>query len=203
MKAIGWAATWWVFGASVLGACSGDSVSVASQSVIGRPCVPQDESFESFPSYAVSEVVIWENEEQCDGLICLVNHFQGRVTCPYGQTQDEIDTLAPSDPARCRLPRKSGATPAEALSVPAAPQLVQRRAADVVLCTCQCGGRPDPADNCTCPAGMVCSQVGFGGATSYCVRAGTEYEPTEPPGPTCDKSSTDPATDCGNNRQNP
>jgi hypothetical protein len=142
-----------------------------------------------------------------DGLTCLVNHFQGRVTCPYGQTQDEIDALAPSDPARCRLPGKLGATPEEAVSVPVQPQLVRRRAADVVLCTCQCGGPPDSADKCTCPAGMVCSEILSAGLLprlgSYCVRAGTEHDQTEEPGPTCDKSSTVLATDCGNNRQNP
>jgi hypothetical protein len=65
VRAIGRAATWLVFGASVLGACSGASSSLPG-SALGRPCVPEDDSASGFSGFAVGEANAYGNEAQCD-----------------------------------------------------------------------------------------------------------------------------------------
>jgi hypothetical protein len=40
-------------------------------------------------------------------------------------------------------------------------------------------------------------------AGSYCVHAAYDPDDDDPPGPLCSRDSADPATDCGNNRENP
>jgi hypothetical protein len=171
------------------------------QPVLGRACVPQEESVAEFSSYAIGETVLYENEPECEGLACVVIDFQGRVSCPYGQTQEEIDTLPAADPARCRTSSEPGGTSSEPVTVPVAPQLVGRRATDAVTCSCQCAGSDPNAEYCTCGSNQVCLDVSFG--NSYCVKRDSLFDPAEPPGPTCSKTSTDPSTDCGNDRRNP
>ncbi|MEZ4440296.1 MAG: hypothetical protein R3B72_14460 [Polyangiaceae bacterium] len=52
---------------------------------VGDPCVPEDEYKDSFAGFNLSEENIESRSFQCQTRICLVNHFQGRVTCPNGQ----------------------------------------------------------------------------------------------------------------------
>ncbi len=52
---------------------------------VGDPCIPEDEYREAFPGFNLSEENIESRSFQCKTRICLVNHFQGRVTCPKGQ----------------------------------------------------------------------------------------------------------------------
>lgn len=52
---------------------------------IGDPCVPEDEFNPNFAGFKVTEENIESRSFQCQTRICLVNHFQGRVTCPLGQ----------------------------------------------------------------------------------------------------------------------
>lgn len=68
-------------GASFVGSSCGGSG-------VGDPCVPEDEYFTTFSGYSVSEVNIESRSFQCETRVCLVNHFQGRVSCPYGQIED-------------------------------------------------------------------------------------------------------------------
>ena len=68
-------------GASFVGSnCGGSGV--------GDPCVPEDEYLTTFSGFAVSEVNVESRSFQCLTRVCLVNHFQGRVSCPYGQVED-------------------------------------------------------------------------------------------------------------------
>jgi hypothetical protein len=53
---------------------------------VGDPCVPEDEYEAFFSGYALTEVNIESRSFQCETRVCLVNHFQGRVSCPYGQS---------------------------------------------------------------------------------------------------------------------
>lgn len=69
-------------GASFVGSSCGGSG-------VGDPCVPEDEYYTTFSGYSVSEVNIESRSFQCETRVCLVNHFQGRVSCPYGQVEDE------------------------------------------------------------------------------------------------------------------
>jgi hypothetical protein len=135
---------------------------------VGDPCVPEDEYSPTFSGFAISEVNTESRSFQCQSRLCLVNHFQGRVSCPYGQAEGA---------SSCKLPGGN-----EAVSVAVQPQLLDRRTDDAVYCSCRCDG-PDPsARYCECPSGFSCSKVVPQWVSaraqlpgSYCVRAGSEY----------------------------
>src|SRR6185503_17691951 len=52
---------------------------------VGDPCTPEDEYDSQFAGFKVTEENIESRSFQCSTRICLVNHFQGRVSCPLGQ----------------------------------------------------------------------------------------------------------------------
>jgi hypothetical protein len=62
------------------------SVPLACQSGgVGDPCTPEDEYDSTFAGFNVAQENIESRSFQCATRICLVNHFQGRVSCPQGQ----------------------------------------------------------------------------------------------------------------------
>lgn len=177
---------------------------------VGDPCTPEDEYQRGFSGYAASEVNIESRSFQCETRLCLVNHFQGRVSCPYGQTKKELDTARQleedgrgseiDETAFCHIPGTSDR--GHRVDVEVKPQLVKRKAADSVYCSCRCNG-PDPNGRyCECPSGYTCSELlkdigdKFGEkelAGSYCVKSGTEYDENGA-SRTCDRSKME----CGN-----
>jgi hypothetical protein len=172
---------------------------------IGDPCVPEDEYQQLFSGYSVSEVNLESRSFQCETRLCLVNHFQGRVTCPYGQIEGD----SRGDNALCHVPGTSGSE--NQIKVPVVNQLTGRKPADSVYCSCRCSG-PDPNSRyCKCPTGFQCVNLldyvpvlGFKElAGSYCVKDGTEYiEGETDKGVTCtdsfpDAEYPDPPGDCG------
>lgn len=178
---------------------------------VGAPCVPGDEQSATLSGQGLAENYIETNSPQCASKICIAGSFQGRVTCPYGQTDADIQNLPVNSPQRCRTATDSGGATAVAVTVPVSPQLVARPAADVVICSCRCAGNDPGATYCTCPSGMTCTpfvpDLGFDAGRSlsgsYCIKIGTEYDAAVPPTVTCSETSTDPSTDCGNGRNNP
>lgn len=54
---------------------------------IGDPCTPEDEFNAGFSGFKVTQENIESRSFQCESRICLVNHFQGRISCPLGQTE--------------------------------------------------------------------------------------------------------------------
>jgi hypothetical protein len=160
-------------------------VSCGKTDGIGDPCVPEDEYSPKFSGFAISEVGLEARSVQCASRLCLVNHFQGRVGCPLGQKAGEGGCVVPgsSDP----------------VTVDVAPWDLDRSADATVYCSCRCDG-PDPnARYCDCPSGFSCKHLrddlGLGSAGlagSYCIRNGTEYQPTDKGGPTCADSPDDP-----------
>lgn len=201
----------------MLAACGGRSVAEADVSLhgtLGQPTVSPVEMEPKFNGYASVET---DSDESCPGCgdnACVVNHFQGRVTCPYGQTQEEIDTLPGDHPLRCRATDVEGQVTTEPVLIPVKPQLIERRPADTVVCSCQCAGRegaaPPEGGWCSCPASMECASLFVDNwaftrpsIASYCIPRGTAYDPNAEYSLVCDKHGTDPATDCGNNRENP
>ncbi|HEX8790685.1 MAG TPA: hypothetical protein VF765_07020 [Polyangiaceae bacterium] len=52
---------------------------------VGDPCIPEQEYDPSFGGFDYHEVNVESKSFQCETRLCLVNHFQGRVSCPYGQ----------------------------------------------------------------------------------------------------------------------
>lgn len=183
---------------------------------VGDPCIPEDEYRQNFNGFASSEVNIESKSFQCETRVCIVNHFQGRVSCPYGQKAADVEggaaPLPPDDPRRCRIPGTPGTTTSsidgsniDAITVPVDPQLVERNADNTVYCSCRCDG-PDPnARYCECPSGYECTELvrelGLPGraqlAGSYCVKAGTVYNPRGPlNSQTCTADREQP--ECGN-----
>src|ERR1700684_4367926 len=58
-----------------------------SQTGVGDPCVPEQEYDPTFLGFSAGEVNVESKSFDCETRLCLANHFQGRVTCPYGQTK--------------------------------------------------------------------------------------------------------------------
>jgi hypothetical protein len=151
---------------------------------VGDPCTPEDEYHADFSGFQDTEVNVESRSFQCETRVCLVNHFRGRVSCPYGQTADDI-TQVPTDAAsnqRCTLPGTK-----DLVTVPVDPQYKARQAEDAVYCSCRCNGPDKNARYCECPEGYQCTQLveaisGLGGgqlAGSYCVRKGTKFDPVK------------------------
>ena len=145
---------------------------------VGDPCVPEDELNPNFAGYVIDQSTLDLNSPSCGSGVCLVNHFQGRVTCPYGQT-------VPEGSDTCHVP----GTDTRVVG-PVAPQLVDRRADLAVTCTCRCDG-PGEGPFCSCPSGTECREVlsslGLPGEEayvgSYCIPEGAMYDATNPLSP--------------------
>jgi hypothetical protein len=190
---------------------------------VGDPCIPEDEYRQNFNGYAISEVNVESKSFQCETRVCIVNHFTGRASCPYGQADTSLSTgsapLPPTDPGRCRIPGtdgnhclttdQAGGKPTacgpgtynvDEITVAVDSQRIERNAQDTVYCSCRCKGPDTSARYCECPSGYECSELvrelGIGAsqlAGSYCIKAGTAYNPQNPPGPdTCLQLATHP-----------
>jgi hypothetical protein len=150
---------------------------------LGAPCVPEQDDYSTFGGFSESEVSIESESPACEGRVCLVNHFQGRVTCPYGQTAPGV---GPDGTPGCLTPGTC-APVNPVIGQTVSPQCSNRQAADAVYCSCRCanvnGGVDDAGTYCTCPSDMICTQLvpSIGGADegltgAYCVKAGTVYD---------------------------
>jgi hypothetical protein len=150
---------------------------------VGDPCVPEDEYNTDFAGFKMTEENIESRSFQCQTRICLVNHFQGRVSCPYGQPAT-VDKTKGCQTAESDKPKKladgtTGVDPAErekACCIPGTDTPIdvevcgqctadtKRDAVQAVYCSCRCAvadGEPDdPNFNfCECPTGFTCSQI--------------------------------------------
>jgi hypothetical protein len=161
---------------------------------VGDPCTPEDEYQPTFSGYAVTEVNLESKSFQCETRLCLVNHFQGRVSCPYGQS-DKAAALPPgatlptgadnlqgqysTEKGFCHIP----GTTTERITVAVNSQYQNRRPLDAVYCSCRCDGPDTNARYCKCPTGFQCVELlrtvaalpGQELAGSYCVKENTAY----------------------------
>jgi len=150
---------------------------------VGDPCVPEDEYQPTFSGFSVEEVNVESKSFQCVTRICLVNHFRGRVSCPYGNSQSSANMGQAAPPPDCIIP----GDPTARIEAAVDPQLTERRADDAVYCSCRCDGPDANARYCECPSGFSCvrlvEELGIGDrgqlAGSYCVREGTAYNKFE------------------------
>lgn len=161
------------------GAAADAVTEAAAAATLGGSCIPGEEETSQFPGFSVHTVAIETTNPMCASHVCLINHFQGRVTCPYGQS---ATGQGPGGAAGCTVPETGDPV---AVEVPA--QLTCRIAAETVYCSCRCandeGKTDDGAAYCTCPGAMMCVQLvssigdaGVGIAGAYCVKAGTEFD---------------------------
>lgn len=154
---------------------------------VGDPCIPEKEFDKTFLGFDPGEVNVESKSFQCLTRLCLVNHFRGRVTCPYGQDKSgsqlpTVDgasggafgvvdsfkqTAGPclipggTDPSTDQITGNPAVDPADQAQVH--PQCVDREAVNTVYCSCRCanadGKTDDGANYCTCPDGFQCSQL--------------------------------------------
>jgi hypothetical protein len=153
-------------------ACSSGSSGNRVDPNVGRACLPEPELTPTFSGFGRGEVNLTQGSDQCGTGVCLVNHFQGRVSCPQGQTSDAVI----NGTASCLMPGTTDPVP-----IPVTPQLVDRRDTQAVYCSCRCNGTGSGATYCQCPSGMHCQavmpdyEVGLSNiAGSYCVKDGTD-----------------------------
>jgi hypothetical protein len=142
---------------------------------VGDPCIPEKEFDPSFTGFDPGEVNVESKSFQCLTRLCLVNHFRGRVTCPYGQNKDAtglptIDgasggsfgsqdsfqqTIGPCLIPGGTDPTKDGITgkdtngnyvdPTNEATVP--PQCLDREAVNTVYCSCRCANADGKTDD--------------------------------------------------------
>jgi len=196
-----------ILGGSFIGSSCGGSG-------IGDPCIPEEEYLTTFPGFNVGEVNVESRSFQCLTRVCLVNHFQGRISCPYGQTEEMAATCttnpgqcmpnstgdtALQHESSCRIPDRDGADVLDRVAVEVDEQYEERPAVDAVYCSCRCSGpngTKDPNSRyCDCPSGFSCEDIfadlgpvakGKGQlAGAYCVREGTQYNAANPPQTPC------------------
>lgn len=67
---------------------------------VGDPCIPTNESDAHFGGFQVTGEAIEISAPACGGGVCLINHFQGRVSCPLGQASPQ-PCSGPDDSTAC------------------------------------------------------------------------------------------------------
>src|SRR5687768_13188570 len=128
---------------------------------VGDPCTPEDEYQQGFNGFQVTETNVESRSFQCETRLCLVNHFQGRVSCRLGQADPKAEgtTYAP----RCSIPgtkaNPSDPDSKDNINVEVPPQLKDRQTDQAVYCSCRCDGPDDKARYCECPEGFQCEPL--------------------------------------------
>ncbi len=159
---------------SMLAGCGGRATvddTPKGQEGVGQPCTPTDESNALFGGFGLSELNIESSTPQCLTELCIINHFQGRVSCPLGQAQSE---------GSCKLPGSGEPVQAEVCG-----QCANRNAELAVYCSCKCDpaeGQPPGSSYCDCPAAFECIELapylGFDTDITgkYCIKQGSAYD---------------------------
>jgi hypothetical protein len=174
---------------------------------VGDVCTPEREYDPSFNGFDKGEVYIESRSFQCRTRVCLVNHFQGRVSCPYGQGPHGE---APSGPetSPCAIPGTldtavAGNPADQKLQSTVRAQCMDRTADKAVYCSCRCanadGRTDDGATYCGCPDGYSCeqlrgsigSQFSEGQTGAYCIKNGTKFSTANNCPQTCQKGRRD------------
>lgn len=187
------------------------ALGVACQSGgVGDPCIPNLEYSPGDPGAREEGAQIEDRSFQCETRVCLINHFRGRVSCPFGNPAG--GSLYSGDDKECYVP---GTTVKVTAAVP--PQCRERK--DNVYCSCLCGREGEAADPdkfCECPAGFECDFVTvpldptiMRPGDKYCVKADPRFNKDDD-GTTCcgvdnpacpDRCDTGDMCGYGKNRQ--
>lgn len=104
--------TRWIITALALSAISALAAAPGCAATgVGDPCIPDEEYDPTFQGFSVADVSVESKSYVCLSRLCLVNHFQGRVTCPYGQAGPGVG---------CNGSCSVGAAPTSPSALPAA-----------------------------------------------------------------------------------
>jgi hypothetical protein len=136
-----------------------------STSGVGDPCIPEQEYDQTFLGFDDEEVSVESKSFQCLTRLCLVNHFRGRVTCPYGQDKTGTQLPGTDGASSGPYPAMDMSTPPNAVGpclIPGAtaastttsivgdpstdpsdlaqvhPECIDRQSNAVVYCSCRC-----------------------------------------------------------------
>ncbi len=123
---------------------------------VGDPCIPNDEFSPTYPGATETGAQIEDRSFQCETRVCLVAHFRGRVTCPFGNKAGrggvDVFNYQNADANDCVVPGTN-----EIVSATVKPQCRDRK--DDVYCSCRCAGDDTAAKYCQCPGGYKCEEV--------------------------------------------
>ena len=158
---------------------------------VGAPCDADQPTDPTFSGSADTEISVDTLPNAPSGApVCLVYHFTGLVSCPYGQ---DSAGAGPDGGAGCVTP---GGMPVTAA---VSPQCADRSPANTVFWSCRCAdvdGATGNATYCACPSGMSCtptiSPIGGSGDTvagSYCLPPSAAYDPTTACSVKCDPTT--------------
>jgi hypothetical protein len=152
-----------------------------SQTGVGDPCTPEQEYDPTFLGFSVGEVNVESKSFDCQTRLCLANHFQGRVTCPYGQTKAGAapatngsalyNDTAGNPIGPCELPFSG---PVTGGNIPAGSAIVgSGNAVDGELVLPQCldrtgGGNAPSAVYCSCRCANVNGETNDGAVYCAC-----------------------------------
>jgi hypothetical protein len=179
-------------------------------SYIGTPCTPTyEEDDATFLGYDPGEITMDTTSDP--DTVCLVYHFRGRTTCPYGQDKTATQLPAidgatggpfPQGVGPCLTPKGEPVTgdpvfdPNDGALV--APQCLDRPASKVIFFSCRCAnadGRTDDGGRyCSCSNGTKCqsldppSGAGMGLTEMFCLPPGILYDPSSACLGACDPS---------------
>jgi hypothetical protein len=179
------------------GSSGGSTKDSGGESVpVGAPCITSNDLSPNWPGFSSALIAIDTHNPGCGGLPCIRNHFQGLLTCPYGQTAD--GGPPPGADAGCVVPGTSTPVrpdlPDHDESV--LPWCVSRPPGVTVICSCRCADAEGKTDDdagpyCTCPTGFSCTPLDPEGpaAGSYCIPTGSAYDAGGGCGPVCDPTS--------------
>ena len=128
---------------------------------VGDPCIPNDEFYPGYSGATETGAQIEDRSFQCETRVCLVKHFRGRVSCPYGNlegrgrkpiTNPSFNPIDDDEGAECKVP---GTDITVTANVPS--QCASR--VDQVYCSCRCAGADKAAKYCDCPDGFKCEKA--------------------------------------------
>jgi len=182
------------------------SVQGCKQTGVGDPCIPELEYDPTFNAFTLGDVYLESKSFQCQTRLCLVNHFRGRLTCPYGQSLMGGPPNGAASPcnlpgSKCDQGSKTGCVVGKNMSAEVPSQCANHRAEIAVYCSCRCantmGKTNDGSNYCSCPDGYACKQLvtstGLGneGLTgAYCVKATDTFDPSTSGCEPCDATQT-------------
>ncbi len=176
---------------------------------VGDPCTPEAEYSQYFLGFNFQEVNVESKSFQCETRLCLANHFQGRVSCPYGQNASGNAPYGEDAPQNgqtgCFTPigqPVNGIDPATGQvddpknGAQVLPNCTDRTADKAVYCSCRCadvdGNQPSGQVFCNCPTGFTCTQlvssigaVDEGLTGAYCIKNNTAFDPNNSCGSDC------------------
>ena len=160
---------------------------------IGDPCTPEDEFNAGFSGFRVTQENIESRSFQCESRICLVNHFQGRISCPLGQTERTACTPGGSCSGEGEECQRAGtfAPDCDENGDPRCSGLSENLTCNKKGKFCEC----DPGNAASCPTGYVCDSESLQCSQYVCHKPGNCQDENADAAANADKACCVPGTD--------